>query len=66
MYFFLLQLHVCICMYIFSVDSLKFVIKEFSGQPTPGGGGDKLSLGLGIEIREKFLDREEFGKFSLV
>ena len=35
MYFFLLQLHVCICMYIFSVDSLKFVIKEFSGQPTP-------------------------------
>ena len=34
MYFFL-QLHVCICMYIFSVDSLKFVIKEFSGQPTP-------------------------------
>ena len=39
MYFFLLQLHVCICMYIFSVDSLKFVIKEFSGQPTPPGGG---------------------------
>ena len=38
MYFFL-QLHVCICMYIFSVDSLKFVIKEFSGQPTPPGGG---------------------------
>ena len=41
MYFFL-QLRVCICMYIFSVDSLKFVIKEFSGQPTPpprGGGG---------------------------
>ena len=38
MYFFL-QLHVCICMYIFSVDSLKFVIKEFSGQPTPRGGG---------------------------
>ena len=37
MYFFLLQLHVCICMYIFSVDSLKFVIKEFSGQPTPRG-----------------------------
>ena len=26
-------------MYIFSVDSLKFVIKEFSGQPTPPGGG---------------------------
>ena len=26
-------------MYIFSVDSLKFVIKEFSGQPTPRGGG---------------------------
>ena len=41
MYFFL-QLHACICMYIFSADSLKFVIKEFSGQPTPpprGGGG---------------------------
>ena len=38
MYFFLLQLHVCICMYIFSVDSLKFVIKEFSGQPTPPRG----------------------------
>ena len=26
-------------MYIFSVDSLKFVIKEFSGEPTPRGGG---------------------------
>ena len=26
-------------MYIFSVDSLKFVIKEFSGEPTPPGGG---------------------------
>ena len=39
MYFFLLQLHVCICMYIFSVDSSKFVIKEFSGQPNPRGGG---------------------------
>ena len=43
MYFFLLQLHVCICMYIFSVDSLKLVIKELSGQPTPplprGRGG---------------------------
>ena len=38
MYFFL-QLRVCICMYIFSVDSLKFVIKEFSEQPTPPGGG---------------------------
>ena len=38
MYFFL-QLRVCICMYIFSVDSLKFVIKEFSGQPTPPGWG---------------------------
>ena len=39
---FLLQLRVCICMYIFSVDSLKLVIKELSGQPNPsreGGGG---------------------------
>ena len=26
----------------------------------------QLSLGLGIEIREQLLDREEFGKFSLV
>ena len=42
MYFFLLQLHVCMCMYIFSVDSLKLVIKKLSGQPIPppGGGGE--------------------------
>ena len=53
-------------MYIFSVDSSKFVIKEFSGQPNPGGGGGQLSLGLDIKIREQLLDREEFGKFSLV
>ena len=46
MYFFLLQLHVCICMYIFSVDSLKFVIKEFSGQPTPPPGGEVLPDGI--------------------
>ena len=26
----------------------------------------QLSLGLGIEIREQFLYREVFGKFSLV
>ena len=26
-------------MYIFPVDSLKFVIKEFSGQPNPPPGG---------------------------
>ena len=35
-------------MYIFSVDSLKFVIKEFSGQPTPtppGGGGGYSQMG---------------------
>ena len=44
MYFFL-QLRVCICMYIFSVDSLKFVIKEFSGQPTPRGGGGYSQMG---------------------
>ena len=38
---FLLQLHVCMCMYIFSVDSLKLVIKKLSGQANPpeGGGG---------------------------
>ena len=30
-------------MYIFSVDSLKFVIKEFSEQPTPPGGGGGCS-----------------------
>ena len=31
------------CMYIFSVDSLKLVIKKLSGQPIPppgGGGGE--------------------------
>ena len=45
MYFFLLQLHVCMCMYIFSVDSLKLVIKKLSGQPIPppGGGGGRCS-----------------------
>ena len=32
-------------MYIFSVDSLKFVIKEFSGEPTPPGGGVYCQLG---------------------
>ena len=35
--YFLLQL--CICMYIFSVDSLNFVIKALGGQPIPLGGG---------------------------
>ena len=44
MYFFL-QLHACICTYIFSVDSLKFVIKEFSGQPTPPPGGGYSQMG---------------------
>ena len=33
-------------MYIFSVDSLKFVIKEFSGEPTPPGGGGVLPVGI--------------------
>ena len=57
------------------------MIKEFSGQTTPRGGGggggtaryrfigygvQALSLGLNIKIREQLLDREEFGKFSLV
>ena len=29
----------CMYMYVYSVDSLKFVIKEFSRQPDPRGGG---------------------------
>ena len=39
-------------MYIFSIDSLKFVIKELSGQPNPagwgegGGGGGVLPDGI--------------------
>ena len=51
-----------------------------SGSPIPGGvlpDGiccaalegivfKQLSLGYGIEIREQLLDREGFGKFSLV
>ena len=28
----------CMYMYVYSVDSLKFVIKEFSRQPDPRGG----------------------------
>ena len=45
-------------MYIFSVDSLKFVIKEFSGQPTPpphGGGYSQMGcimcrfIGYGVQ-----------------
>ena len=36
-------------MYIFSVDSLKLVIKELSGQPNPsrerGGGGGYCQMG---------------------
>ena len=38
MYFFYSYVYVYVCIF-FSVDSLKFVIKEFSGQPTPPGGG---------------------------
>ena len=38
MHFFLLQVRVCICMCIFSLDSLKLVIKELSGQPNPPEG----------------------------
>ena len=74
-------------MCIISIDSLKFVIKELSGQPNPAGWGEggvgyyqmgyimcrfigmvfkQLSLGMDIEIREQLLDREGFGKFSLV
>ena len=37
-------------MFIFSVDSSKFVIKEFSGQPNPrggGGGGGAAKSGTG-------------------
>ena len=48
MHFFLLQVRVCICMCIFSLDSLKLVIKELSGQPNPpeGGGGGVLADGV--------------------
>ena len=47
MHFFLLQVRVCICMCIFSLDSLKLVIKELSGQPNPpeGGGGGYWQMG---------------------
>ena len=37
MYFFITATRIYMYVY-FSVDSLKFVIKEFSGQPTPPGG----------------------------
>ena len=46
MHFFLLQLHVCICIYLFSVDSLKLVIKELSGQPKPPEGAGVLPDGI--------------------
>ena len=36
-------------MYIFSVDSSKFVIKEFSGQPNPPGGGGAAKSGTGYK-----------------
>ena len=58
------------------------MIKELGGQPNPQAEGTatwdnvtfyriwfssmQLSLELGIEIREQFLYREGFGKFSLV
>ena len=64
---------------IFSMDSLKFVIKELGEQPNPLPDGIynvtfyrvrfssmQLSLGLGIEIREQLLYMEGFGEFSLV